>query len=103
DQVAAATIDAGAASGGADAAQAVVVTPDAAVPAAAKAKVVLTFKVVPAMPTEITVDGEKVDGDTFEVELEGGSKTVKVVAKANGFRTLEAEVLLTQDTTVPTP
>jgi hypothetical protein len=101
DQVAAGAVDAGAAP--ADAAQAVVVTPDAGAPAVAKARAVLTFKVVPAVPTEITVDGEKVAGDTFEVELEGGSKTVKVVAKASGYKTVEKEFSVTKDMSVPLP
>jgi hypothetical protein len=97
-----APIDAGAAVAPVDAAPP---PPDAGVPvdaaAAAAVKVVLTFKVVPAVPTEITVDGVKVEGTTFEVVLEDGARTVKIVAKAKGFRTHEKEFAVTKDMVVP--
>jgi hypothetical protein len=69
--------------------------------ALAAVKVVITFKVVPAVPTEITVDGEKVVGTTHEVVLEDGARTVKIVAKAKGFRIHEKEFAVTKDMVVP--
>jgi hypothetical protein len=100
---AAVAIDAGAAVDAAppppvDAAVALVA--DAAAAPAVAVKIVLTFKVVPAVPAEITVDGEKVAGLTHEVTVEDGARTVKIVAKARGFRTHEKEFAVTKDMVV---
>lgn len=83
-----------------DAAAAAVIADAAAAPAVA-VKIVLTFKVVPPVPTEITVDGEKVVGTTHEVTVEDGARTVKIVAKAKGFRTHEKEFAVSKDMVVP--
>jgi hypothetical protein len=93
-----APIDAGAAIDAAPPPPDAGVTADAAL---AAVKVVITFKVVPAVPTEITVDGEKVVGTTHEVVLEDGARTVKIVAKAKGFRIHEKEFAVTKDMVVP--
>jgi hypothetical protein len=82
-------------------AAAVAVVADAAAAPAVAVKIVLTFKVVPPVPTEITVDGEKVVGTTHEITVEDGARTVKIVAKAKGFRTHEKEFAVSKDMVVP--
>jgi hypothetical protein len=42
-----------------------------------------------------------VSGDSFEVTLEDGARTVKVVAKAKGYRTSERQFAVTKDMVVP--
>jgi hypothetical protein len=96
--VAAAAVDAAPPPPPVDAAVAIVA--DAAAEPAVAVKVVLTFKVVPAVPVEITVDGEKVVGMTHELTVEDGARTVKIVAKARGFRTHEKEFAVTKDMVV---
>jgi len=62
----------------------------------------LTFKVSPpGLEVEITVDNETVEDNSVELELEEGKKTVKIVAKAKGFRTLEKRLSVDRSQTVP--
>lgn len=98
--VVAATVDAGAGSGSAVA----VVTVDAgagsgssaggAEPALTEATV--QFSVIP--PTaEVMVDGKPVDGGVITVALTNGKKSVKITAKASGYRSFEKKMTIEGD------
>ncbi|HVK73939.1 MAG TPA: hypothetical protein VM734_11500, partial [Kofleriaceae bacterium] len=66
-------------------------------PAVAITKVIVTFK--PSVPTaEITVDGKDVVDNRYELEVETGKKkTIKIVAKATGYRTYEKSLAVGAD------
>ncbi|MBA3460276.1 MAG: hypothetical protein H0T46_09975 [Deltaproteobacteria bacterium] len=72
-----------------------------AVPAVKKAK--LTVELMPAaVPgTKITVDGKAIDGNSIDVDLgKDGKKSVKIVVKASGYKTVEQKVDLDGDIAV---
>jgi hypothetical protein len=64
---------------------------------AAPAVTSVTLQFVP-MPSDatITVDGKPVTDGTFPLEFTGDKKSVKVVAKASGYRTLEKKITVTK-------
>ena len=69
-----------------------------AIPAVKKAK--LTVELTPASVAgvKITVDGKAVDGNVMDVDLgKDAKKTVKVVVKASGYKTVEQKVDLDGD------
>ena len=45
----------------------------------------------------VTVDGAFVNGGSISIQLKGGKKAVKVVAKASGYRTYDKKMTLTGD------
>ncbi|HVV86899.1 MAG TPA: PEGA domain-containing protein, partial [Kofleriaceae bacterium] len=59
------------------------------------------FTVTPAAADAVVmVDGKKV-GDSLEVALKGGKKSIKVTAKADGYHSFSQTVTVTGDTEVP--
>nr|MBP6632959.1 PEGA domain-containing protein [Kofleriaceae bacterium] len=59
----------------------------------------LTFDVVPA-DAVVTIDGVAVSGGTSAVELAAGKKVIKLVAKADGYRSYEKTLTVAGDETI---
>ena len=59
----------------------------------------LTIAVTPA-DAVVTVDDKPVTGGSSAIELTGGKKAIKVVAKASGYRTYEKKMTITGDSVV---
>ena len=51
---------------------------------------------IPADAT-VTVDDKPVTGGSIAIELTGGKKSIKVVAKASGYRSYEKKMTITGD------
>ncbi len=62
----------------------------------------LTIELTPAVAgAKVTVDGKPVDGATYEVDLgKATKKEVKIVVKANGYKTAEQKVEVDSDLAV---
>jgi cell division septation protein DedD len=65
-------------------------------PPAADTRALLTFNVTPP-DAVVTVDGAKVAGGKVEVKLVDGKKRVRLVAKADGYRSYDKSHLVTDD------
>ena len=84
----------------ADAAVEAAIVPDAAPAAPAVRTVVVELDVLPK-EAEVTVDGEVIEGERYEIELaEGDKKKVKFKATAEGYVSRGATKTITEDTTV---
>lgn len=74
--------------------------PDAAPEPPPIKKITVKFDVEPSNAT-VTVDGEEIEDNAYTVELEPDkSKTVKIVAKASGYKTFKDERTIDGDDTV---
>jgi len=51
----------------------------------------------PLAKTKITVDGAVVENGAAMVELKDGKKTVRVVAKASGYKTYDEKIAMSGD------
>lgn len=70
--------------------------PAAEPPAPDPATALLTFNVTPK-DAVVTVDGSTADGGKAEVKLVDGKSRVRLVAKADGYKTYEKSHLVTDD------